>query len=212
MSVILVLAAGWLLLALLSTPRARTRLLRLPPLAAAGAFLAIAVGLVLVPITALMVSLSAALFALGGSGSTFTRCGRLIAALAHDPLARPDISLVLALTAVMLGRLVLGAVTVWGSQCRTGSAVRGASDRLVIESSMPLAFTAGLIRPRVVVSRTFLEEVPGQWQSAVLAHEEAHRKGRHPCLYCRVDGANASLPLHAPSGRWCAVGTRRKGR
>jgi hypothetical protein len=49
---------------------------------------------------------------------------------------------------------------------------------LVLPESKPLAFTVGLLRPRVVVSRGLVSSVSATELEAVLAHEEAHRRNR----------------------------------
>jgi Zn-dependent protease with chaperone function len=53
---------------------------------------------------------------------------------------------------------------------------------VVLETDEPVAYTAGLFRPLIVVSIGFLDAVPTSERAAVLAHERAHVRGSHPFL------------------------------
>lgn len=48
----------------------------------------------------------------------------------------------------------------------------------VIDRAEPLAFSVGLLRPRIVVSRGLVEQVSASELDAILAHEEAHSRNR----------------------------------
>lgn len=142
---------------------------------------------------------SMALLLHSSTGGLLTRCGRLIAAIVAQPTARPGVTgamIILGLGVVSLGR---GLVSAWRRQ----RLVRGIprSDRLdgvvITVWPEPVAFTAGLLRPRVVISKAFMSQTPAKWQRVVLAHEEAHRKGRHPLLLFIADVVATSLPFPA---------------
>jgi Zn-dependent protease with chaperone function len=60
-------------------------------------------------------------------------------------------------------------------------AFRGASIT-VVSAPAPVAYTAGLLRPLIVVSTGFLSDIPAAERAAVLAHERAHVRGSHPVL------------------------------
>lgn len=66
----------------------------------------------------------------------------------------------------------------------------------------PLAFTAGLLRPRIYVSRGVFTELSGDERSAVLRHERAHAAARDPlrCLLAAVVFETVLLP----GGAWLA--------
>lgn len=61
---------------------------------------------------------------------------------------------------------------------RTGSSLPGAAgvELTVLNSSAPVLALAGVMRPRVIVSRRVLEALSGEELEAALAHERAHRK------------------------------------
>lgn len=53
----------------------------------------------------------------------------------------------------------------------------------LLDLDLPLAFTAGLLRPRLHVSRGLCEALSAEELSAVLLHEEHHRRCRDPLRY-----------------------------
>lgn len=57
-----------------------------------------------------------------------------------------------------------------------------------LHSSRPVAFCAGLLRPRLVVSTGLLERLDAEEQQAVLCHELVHARSREPlkCLLARL--------------------------
>lgn len=190
------LGAGWIALAaLVSRPGSRL-LWRLAPRMQAVVLVAVIGALALVPASLLIVTLSTAITDLGGSGSLLDRCATLIAALLDEPLARPDVTLSLLLLGVGSVGIVAGTVAAWRSQTAAQRLARaGTGDLVVAESAKHFAFTAGLLRPRVVVSRGLLGNAPTEWRSVILAHEHAHRRGHHPLLVFVVEALARGLPL-----------------
>lgn len=95
----------------------------------------------------------------------------------------------------MLLRLADALVRGWtGTRAlrRVVGASRSHGDVRVVAGELPLAFTAGLLRPAVVVSEGVLEAAP-RWR-AVVEHERAHVARRDP-LTRWIAGALASFHL-----------------
>ncbi|MGH2760680.1 MAG: M56 family metallopeptidase [Actinomycetota bacterium] len=194
------LALAWIGLAILVRPP-RTFLGRLEPRTQAVAALTATLGLALIPISFSLAALYAALSASGGVG--LQACGRLVWAILTDPIARPDLSLALGVVAATPLAVARGVASSWRSQSASRAlAQRGHGPVLVIATLRPVAFTVGLLRPRVVVSRGLMSRTRSEFRGVVLAHEEAHRRGRHPLLLFIGESAAKALPL-APL-RWGA--------
>jgi bla regulator protein blaR1 len=194
----LVLMVAWLSLAALVTPRGTRAIWRLRPVAQAVVLLGVLVGMVAVPASALTVTLARGLGTVGGPGSFYRRCGRLVVAIVSEPWKRPELSASLVALAALAGAIALGAVSGWRSQRSAARlARRPAGGPIVVDSPAPVAFTAGLLRPRVVVSRGLLDSLSAEWRSVLLAHEEAHRRGRHPLLIFVAESVARGLPLPA---------------
>lgn len=194
----LVLMGAWLVLAVLATPRGTQAIWRLKPASQAAILLGALVGLVVAPASALTVTLARSLGPAGGPGPFYRRCGRLVLALLSEPWRQPELTASLILLAVLVGAIALGAVSAWRSQRTAGALVRRASVApAVVDSPEPFAFTAGLLRPCVVVSRGLLESVSPEWRRVLLAHEEAHRLGRHPLLIFVAESVARGLRLPA---------------
>lgn len=113
----------------------------------------------------------------------------------HLPPSGIHAGLLVALLALVLVPVVRGAVTTWR--------VRGA-ERIVavlaatgehhvdlgvtiLESAHPLCFTAGLLRPRVLLSRGLFDTLTSEERSVVLAHEHAHVRRRDALTASVVD-------------------------
>lgn len=194
------LAASWIALALLVRPP-RTFLSKLGPLSQAVAGLSAGLSFFLIPISLATVVLSRALLVSGGIG--MRSCGRLIWAILSHPLAQPELSVALVVLLVVPVGLTRGGVSAWRSQSASRTlGGQGRGPLLVVPSSEPFAFTTGLVRPRVVVSRGLFASAPPEYRAVVLAHEEAHRLGRHPLLLFVAETAARALPL-APL-RWAS--------
>ncbi len=73
------------------------------------------------------------------------------------------------------------AATVSGAVGRLATRMpfAGGQDAYVLPVEEPLAYTAGLARPQVVVSRGLLDSLDGDERRALLAHELAHVRGGH---------------------------------
>ncbi len=203
----LLLAAAWAGLAFVGAPPiARTMGALRPRLQALTFFLA-TFGLVLLPVSMITVVLARNLSYLGSEGSALTRCGRLIAAVTAEPLAHPEVTAALFLLAAGAIALPLGALSAWRSQSSVRRLVhKERGRRIVVKSPAAFAFTTGFLTPRVVVSDGLLQSNPQEWCRVVLAHEEAHRRGRHPLLVLAVESLARTLPL--PPLRWAADGFR----
>jgi Zn-dependent protease with chaperone function len=63
----------------------------------------------------------------------------------------------------------------------------------VLPTDMALAFTAGLVRPRIYLSRSLLRELPAAELEATLLHEAAHAARRDPLRCWLVELVLASL-------------------
>lgn len=72
----------------------------------------------------------------------------------------------------------------------------------LLPNSEPLAFTAGLLRPRIYASRGLFTELSGDERSAVLRHERAHAAARDP-LRCLLAAVVFQTVL-VPGGAWLA--------
>lgn len=163
------------------------------------------IALVVLPLSALVVALSTSLGA--GGGSLLSRCGRLIAAVVLEPWARPDLTLSLSLMTLIVARLAWGTATAWRSQAAARRiAPAGGGLHVVVPASQAFVFTVGLLRPQIVMSEGFVRSAPSSWRRVVLAHEEAHARGRHPLVLFLVEAIAAALPL--PPMRWAADATR----
>ncbi|MGH2767691.1 MAG: M56 family metallopeptidase [Acidimicrobiales bacterium] len=198
---IALLGASWLGLAGLVSPGGIRAITRLPARAQAAVLFVATLGLGAIPASIPSILLLGALEE--GGGFTLRRCGRLIAAVLAQPLAQPRIGLALAVLVAGFVGICLGCVRAWRSQASSRRlAVAGNSPLVTVASPEPFAFTAGFLSPRVVVSSGLLGSAPAPWQRVVLAHEEAHRRGRHPLLVFVVESLARGLPL-APL-RWAA--------
>lgn len=93
--------------------------------------------------------------------------------------------------ALALGaRLLWAAVSLWratraalvrGAAARFATRIEltGRHDVFVLPVTEPVAYTAGLTRPQVVVSRGLLDSLEEDERRALLAHELAHARGGH---------------------------------
>ena len=187
------------------SPLGQKALWRLKPRHQAAIGLSGSLALTVLPLSALVVALSTSLDS--GGGSLLSRCGRLITAVVLEPWARPELTLSLSLMALIVARLAWGAAMAWRSQAAALRLARaGDGLHVVVPASQSFVFTVGLFRPRIVMSEGFLESTPSDWRRVVVAHEEAHARGRHPLILFVVEAISAAMPL-APM-RWAADATR----
>lgn len=204
MTVSLIVLAFIMISAVVS-PAAQKIIWRLKPHHQAGIGLTASLALVILPVSAVLVALSASLAT--GSGSLLSRCGRLVAAVVLEPWARPELTLSLLLLALVVVRVIWGTARAWRSQSAAMRLAAGGDGlHVVIPASQSFVFTVGLLRPRIVLSEGFLRSTPSKWRQVVLAHEEAHARGRHPLVLFLVEAISAALPL-APM-LWAAQVTR----
>lgn len=177
-----VLLAGWAALAILAAPRVARSLGRIAPAFQAAGFLGATVALATIPVAVAVTVLYRALIAAEMSGSVLSQCSRLILAVVIHPLARLDVTLALLAVVIATVGLVVGSISAWRSQSRCHRIAAPGHRRIVtLPIEEPVAFTTGFLRPRIVTSAG-LEAVPARWREVVLAHEEAHRRFRHPLL------------------------------
>lgn len=126
---------------------------------------------------------TAAVLSAGGHG----RCGlgqeasfRLALGLYAAAAA---LGLRLAVAAARLGRASRGAlVRGAAASAAVPYPIDGRRAALVLPGDHPVAYTAGLARPQVVVSRGLLSLLDPAERRALLVHELAHAQGRHPRL------------------------------
>lgn len=190
-----ILFIGWLLLAAAAMSRSLWLNRARPPIQAAIHFLTV-LGLSIVPFSLVAINLGRGLSTVGPPDSAFFRCGKLLAAILSRPLDRPDLTISLALFVVWIAGLGTGAASAWRSQSaarRIASA--SPSDLLVVPTDDMFAFTVGSIKPRVVVSEGLWRTLSNRQRAIVAAHEEAHRRGRHPALLLAVETLAKSFPL-----------------
>ena len=121
------------------------------------------------------------------------RCVDAAGSLFAHPLNHWPHILVSVLVLWVLARLVVGAVQTVRA---TGQGSRGGDgdrrpppgpdspwpDVRIVESADPLACTAGLLHPYIVVSTGLLRLLDRDGQEVVVAHERAHVRGWHPFL------------------------------
>ncbi len=151
------------------------------------------------------------------SGSALAAMGNAcggIFALGHGFLAASRLNYLLAafLTVVFLLQLafLLGGGTRLlrvshrqKSRCRQGArhcaalpAISGKpwAERVCLIASMePLAATVGLLRPRIVISRGMVDSLSGADLTAVVEHEDAHRRGRDNLIVASAKAVSLTL-------------------
>lgn len=191
--IVAVLIAGWLALAGLSTPLGHRILRRVTPRVQAVTLFLATVGIALIPASLAAVSLSRGLSEIPPIGSAFSRCGKLIVAIVSEPLVRPELTLSLALIASWTLAVALGSASAWRSQRSARSLARGGGSVLVVPGSESLAFTVGLLRPKVVVSKSLLGSIPPSMRDVIVAHESAHRRWFHPLFIFIVESLTRGL-------------------
>ncbi|MGH2627691.1 MAG: M56 family metallopeptidase, partial [Anaerolineales bacterium] len=111
-------------------------------------------------------------------------------------LAQPSITFALGLLVAGAVAITSGVVGSWRSQARSRALIKSHQGGLVVVPCDEMfAFTAGFLRPKVVASSSLLNSAPSEWREVVLAHEEAHRRGRHTLLLLIVESFARGLPL-----------------
>lgn len=94
---------------------------------------------------------------------------------------------------------VLRALRVVSALVKTGTP-RPELGVTLVESSRPVCFAAGIVRPRVVLSRGLFQALSPEERAVVLAHERAHVRRRDALVGAVVQ---ALAVLHLPwVGRW----------
>lgn len=201
-----ILAGTWLFLALLVSPPAGRFLWKLPPGTQVFTFLAASLGLVTLPLAATLDVLARALPG-AGTGSSLARCSKLILAVLSRPAAAPEVTFSLAFLLAGLFAVLVGFRRAFRSQDCARAMIKGVrGGTLVAPSAQLFAFTAGFVRPRIVVSRGLIQTLEPGCLEVVLAHERAHARGRHPLLILVTQAFAQGLGL-APL-RWAADGMK----
>lgn len=196
MTIALTLLAGWIALALLASRVGRSFLWRTSPRIQGCTFFLATVGMVVIPPSILIIMLARTLDSPELHGSALERCGQLLVAVLKEPLARPDLTLSLLMLGAWAFAILAALRSAWRSQTESGRLVRNQIDPLVVlPSSEAFAFTAGLLRPRVVVSKALVETAPQDFLRVVLAHEQAHAKGHHPLALFVAEALARALPV-----------------
>lgn len=192
----------------LGYPRVRARLARLPPDVRARLVLAWTALPWLVSACLLVLCFIPSLLSLLGLAADHCPAhddGHLHVCFAHAR-AYPVSTVEWAL--VTIGALAVGGVAarLFLAQIRTWrvveSLLRVAGDEVraggLVASTEPLAVTAGLVRPLVLVSTGLRSRLSGRHLDAVLAHERAHARRRDPLLLLTVAMLGAA---HLPRTR-----------
>lgn len=194
------LVGSWTALALIVRPSG-TLLSKLGPRSQAVIGLAASCSFVVIPMAVAAVVLSRGLWTTGGL--SLRGCGRLVWAILTQPASRPVMSVALLVLVALPLLLARGVVSAWRSQSASRALSRRARGPLVVVPAREsFAFTTGLLRPRVVVSRGLLASTDPRLSDVVLAHEDAHRAGLHPMLLFVAESMARALPL-APL-RWAS--------
>jgi len=126
----------------------------------------------------------------------------------HLPTVDTHVAVLLGLVFVATYSMIRGSVASWSvfraSQILR-ALVRSADARpdlgvIVMDTSQPLCFAAGLLRPRVFISRGLLDLLSDEQRVVVLAHESAHVQRRDALT---VGVVRALSAFHLPSvARW----------
>lgn len=152
-----------------------------------GSLLALAVGLVVT----LAAVVDAATLPAGTVPGLVGRCAEAAARILSHPVGHWPQILASVLLLALLGRLIFAlVVTVRGAKREVASVIAlvgeavWASDPLVVVVPVdePIAFSAGFLHRRVVVSLGFFRVLTADEQEAVLEHERAHVSGLHSWL------------------------------
>ena len=124
--------------------------------------------------------------------------------LFQHPLKHWPSILAALLLLAFLGRIVIGVVATAkdARRARPGPGVDaeplGAGGRvLIVSSAEPLAYTTGILRPRIVISSGLRASLSAAELAAVIAHEQRHASGGHvPLLFLArvVRRAFGSIP------------------
>jgi Zn-dependent protease with chaperone function len=120
------------------------------------------------------------------------------------PLNVPALLLVVFTTTYLLARWgLLGAAVFRSSRllrALTATGLPTANDVTILETSAAVCMAAGLLRPRVLVSRGLLEQLGEGGQVVVFEHERAHIRRRDALVASLV---RFCVPLHVPGvGTW----------
>lgn len=200
----LVLLAGILAL-FMAVPQALARLPAVPPRWRLRlAFLAL-VGLAATSITLLAAVLLPEVLVASGFRELWEMCSRAFDAIVSRPVWRVPSLLAGALLLVVGARFVRALLL--GARATRHSRVRGGVPRWRLETGEPVfvlpvdhpeAYSAGVLRPQVVVSRGLVEALDHEERRAVFLHEEGHVRGRHHMVLAAARAIRAALaPLPA---------------
>lgn len=119
--------------------------------------------------------------------------------LPRVPLSLPALLAVVFATSYVFARWLLSAVSILQAsrllRALATTALPTAKDIAIVETSQAVCMAAGLLRPRVLVSRGLINRLDADGQAVVLEHERAHIRRRDVLV---VSLARLCIPLHLP--------------
>jgi Zn-dependent protease with chaperone function len=124
--------------------------------------------------------------------------------LPRVPLNLPTLLLLIFTTSYVLARWALSGADVFRSsrllRALTATGLPAAQDVTILDTSEAVCMAAGLLQPRVLVSRGLLEQLGEEGQAVIFEHERAHIRRRDALI---ASLATFCMPLHVPGvGRW----------
>jgi Zn-dependent protease with chaperone function len=124
--------------------------------------------------------------------------------LPRGPLNLSTLLLLVFATSYVLARCVLSGASIFRSsrllRALTATGLPTANDVTILETSEAVCMAAGLLRPRVLVSRGLLDQLGEDGQAVVFEHERAHIRRRDALVASLV---RFCVPLHFPGvGPW----------
>jgi Zn-dependent protease with chaperone function len=124
--------------------------------------------------------------------------------LPRAPLSAAALLVLVFATSCVLARWALSGAAILRSsrllRALVSTGLPGAGDIKILETPETVCLAAGLIRPRVLVSRGLLDQLGEGGQAVVFEHERAHIRRRDALVASLV---RFCIPLHVPGvGSW----------
>lgn len=124
--------------------------------------------------------------------------------LPRGPLNLAALLVLVFATTYLLARWALSGASIFRSsrllRALSATGLPTANDVTILETSEAVCMAAGLLRPRVLVSRGLLERLGEDGQAIVFEHERAHIRRRDALVASLV---RFCVPLHVPGvGSW----------